>query len=105
MAPCRHNADPHPGFRLVAKVVNTPTRSAPAGNDDDYPASAAPCARLGGNRSWGANPTPTLDNTDPRPGFCRVVGVVKTPTKEAPLGADDGRPNTCCTTHLHINGS
>jgi len=104
MAPCRHNADPHPGFRLVAKVVN-PDEVGACRHDDDHPASAAPRARLSGNRSWGANPTPTLGNTDPRPGFRRVVGVVITPTKEAPLSADDGRPNTCCTTHLRINGS
>jgi len=81
MASCRQNADPRPGFRLVAEAVKTPTRSAPAGNDDDHPASAAPRARLGGYRSWDADPTPTLDNTDLRPGFRRVVGVVKTPTK------------------------
>ena len=31
MAPCRYNADPHPGFRPVAEGVNTPTRAAPAG--------------------------------------------------------------------------
>ena len=31
MAPCRHNVDPHPGFRPVAKGVNTPTRAASAG--------------------------------------------------------------------------
>jgi len=31
MAPCSHNADPHRGFRPVAKGVSTPTRSAPAG--------------------------------------------------------------------------
>ena len=30
MAPCRHNADPHPGFRRVVGGVNTPTRAAPA---------------------------------------------------------------------------
>ena len=30
MVPCRHNADPHPGFRPVSKGVNTPTRAAPA---------------------------------------------------------------------------
>jgi len=31
MAPCRHNVDPQPGFRPVAKGFNTPTRAAPAG--------------------------------------------------------------------------
>jgi len=81
MAPCRYNADPRPGLRLVAGVVKTPTRSAPPGNDDDHPASAAPRTPPGGNRSRGTDPTPTLDNTDPRPGFRRGVGVVKTPTK------------------------
>ena len=30
MAPCQHNADPHPGFRRVVGGVNTPTRAAPA---------------------------------------------------------------------------
>ena len=69
------------------------------------PAGATPRARLGANRPRGANPTPTLGTTDPRPGFRRVVGVVKPPTKEAPLGADDGCPNTCRTTHLRTNGS
>ena len=49
---------------------------------------------------------PTLGNTGPRPGFRRVVGVVKTPTKEAPLGADDGLPTlvarrTCASTGLN----
>jgi len=51
------------------------------------------------------NPTPTLGTTDSRPGFPRVVGVVKPPTKEVPLGTDDGFPNTCCTTHPRTNGS
>jgi len=30
MAPCRYNADPHPGFRRVVGRRNTPTRAAPA---------------------------------------------------------------------------
>jgi len=79
--PVPTNTDPGPGFRVVAGVAKTPTRSAPPGNDDDRPASAAPRTRPGGNRSRGTYPTPTLDNTDPRPGFRRVVGVVKPPTK------------------------
>jgi len=58
MPPCRQNADPRPVFRLVVEVFKTTTRSAPAGNDDDHPASAPPRARLGGNRSWSADPQP-----------------------------------------------
>jgi len=75
-------------------------------HDDDHPASAAPRARLGGYRPSGVNSTPTIGITGPRPGFRRVVGVVKTPTKEAPLGPDDGRPTraarrTCASTALN----